>query len=121
MFRVERGGHEKAVTRMRPDVVVVATPRFDADLDGGTSRRRIRLRVSTSITRADRIPPPTSIARHSRVNSSMIVGLRGGAASAASLRRHPRAEAGVPGRIRSDIAHQTGARFSGEFDVNRAA
>jgi hypothetical protein len=32
MFRFERGGGQIAETRMRPDVVVVATPRFDADL-----------------------------------------------------------------------------------------
>ena len=32
MFRFERGGRQIAETRMRPDVVVVATPRFDADL-----------------------------------------------------------------------------------------
>jgi hypothetical protein len=32
MFRFERGGRQMAATRMRPDVVVVATPHFDADL-----------------------------------------------------------------------------------------
>jgi len=30
-------------------------------------------------------------------------------------------ESGVPGRIRSDVGDHVRARFSGEFDVNRAA
>jgi hypothetical protein len=130
MFRFERGRRQVAETRMRPDLVVVPAPRFDADLrvqaipkplqrqvlvpelpverfvgavrqgspgsmnavsicavcsqrrmaratnSGPLSDRRYRGApwtltscVSTSMTRPERIPPATSIARHSRVNS----------------------------------------------------
>jgi hypothetical protein len=59
MFRFERGGRQIAETRMRPDVVVVATPRFDADLGIDATPKPLQRQVLIAELRGSRTAAAT--------------------------------------------------------------